>query len=221
MCGFHAGTAGRFRSLFSRRCTRRSCVVASCTVSLRSPVMTTGWHAAAQGWWRCPDAQRGGFGRATVERVGGVASPFLLIVRIEAPAREGQQLRLQVRCDQPNRSKLVTADRYSHALVDHRKVDRAKLLKRVTVEHPAPTRHLRVRRGRHASPQPDSVTRQRSDACLVAGRITEILYGLFRLVRRVIRNHADLYIMNTDGSQQMPLVRGAPGKYAPDWQPTP
>jgi integrase len=34
------------------------------------------------------------------------------------------------------RSKLVTADRYSHALVDYREIDRAKLLKRARTVHP-------------------------------------------------------------------------------------
>jgi integrase len=35
------------------------------------------------------------------------------------------------------RSKLVTADRYTHALVDYREVDRAKLLERVRPMHTA------------------------------------------------------------------------------------
>jgi integrase len=42
------------------------------------------------------------------------------------------------------RSRLVTADRYSHALVDYREVDRAKLLERVrAVPAPVPTPVLR------------------------------------------------------------------------------
>jgi integrase len=36
------------------------------------------------------------------------------------------------------RSKIVTADRYTHALVDYREIDRAKLLKRVTRVHAVP-----------------------------------------------------------------------------------
>jgi integrase len=36
------------------------------------------------------------------------------------------------------RSRIVTADRYTHALVDYREVDREKLVARVTADRPHP-----------------------------------------------------------------------------------
>ena len=35
------------------------------------------------------------------------------------------------------RSRVVTADRYTHALLDYREIDRAKLLERARVVHPS------------------------------------------------------------------------------------
>jgi hypothetical protein len=43
-----------------------------------------------------PAAHRDGFGGASIQRVAGVAGPFILIVRLEPAAGEGEQLGLQV-----------------------------------------------------------------------------------------------------------------------------
>jgi Tol biopolymer transport system component len=38
---------------------------------------------------------------------------------------------------------------------------------------------------------------------------------------RIVNEHADLWLMNADGTMPGPLLRGAAIKTAPDWQPTP
>jgi excisionase family DNA binding protein len=63
-----------------------------------------------------------------------IASGELPAVRLGG---RGTQLRVDERELVGQRSKLVTADRYTHALVDYGEVDRAKLLERVRPMHTA------------------------------------------------------------------------------------
>ena len=47
---------------------------------------------------------------------------------------------------------------------------------------------------------------------------SRIVFELVKTSHGMSQDHADLYVMNADGSDPRPLVRGRPAKWGADWQ---
>ncbi len=78
--------------------------------------------------------------------------------------------------------------------------------------------HLHRQRRRHQRPRSNPLSRLRGGTRLVAGwqpdrlRPSQDGHGMSQ-------DHADLYVINADGSDLRPLVRGRATKWGSDWQP--